>query len=99
MKPGEYLLRPEPIIANVGRRTIRLVVKHAGDRPVQIGSHYHFFEVNQALDFDRELARGLRLNIAAGTSVRFEPGEEKEIELTEYAGKRVVLGHHGKGHS
>src|SRR5258706_9810288 len=74
MKPGEYLLRPEPIVANAGRRTIRLVVKHAGDRPVQIGSHYHFFEVNQALHFDRELARGLRLNIAAGTSVRFEPG-------------------------
>ena len=99
MKPGEYLLRPEPITANAGRRTIRLVVKHAGDRPVQIGSHYHFFEVNQALHFDRELARGLRLNIAAGTSVRFEPGEEKEIELTEYAGKRVVLGHQGKGNS
>jgi urease beta subunit len=99
MKPGEYLLGPEPIIANAGRRTIRLVVKHAGDRPVQIGSHYHFFEVNQALRFDRELARGLRLNIAAGTSVRFEPGEEKEIELTEYAGNRVVLGHQGKGNS
>jgi urease subunit beta len=99
MKPGEYLLRPEPIIANAGRRTIRLVVKHAGDRPVQIGSHYHFFEVNQALHFDRELARGLRLNIAAGTSVRFEPGEEKEVELTEYAGNRVVLGHQGKGSS
>jgi urease subunit beta len=99
MKPGEYLLRPEPIIANAGRRTIRLVVKHAGDRPVQIGSHYHFFEVNHALRFDRELARGLRLNIAAGTSVRFEPGEEKEIELTEYAGKQVVLGHQGKGNS
>jgi urease subunit beta len=97
MKPGEYLLRPEPIVANAGRRTIRLVVKHAGDRPVQIGSHYHFFEVNQALRFDRELTRGLRLNIAAGTSVRFEPGEEKEIELTEYAGNRVVLGHQGKG--
>ena len=97
MKPGEYLLQSEPILANAGRRTIRLVIKHTGDRPVQIGSHYHFFEVNQALHFDREQARGLRLNIAAGTSVRFEPGEEKEIELTEYAGKRMVLGHQGKG--
>jgi urease beta subunit len=97
MKPGEYLLRPEPIVANAGRRTIRLVVRHTGDRPVQIGSHYHFFEVNQALAFNRESARGMRLNIAAGTSVRFEPGEEKEIELTEFAGKRVVLGHQGKG--
>jgi urease subunit beta len=74
-------------------------VKHTGDRPVQIGSHYHFFEVNNALHFKRDIARGMRLNIAAGTSARFEPGEEKEVELTEYAGLRVVLGHQGKGHS
>ncbi len=64
---------------------------------MQIGSHYHFYEVNNALDFDRKTARGMRLNIAAGTSVRFEPGEEKEVELVEFAGKRVVLGHQGKG--
>jgi len=97
MKPGEWFLEPGPILANVGRRTVRVIVKHTGDRPVQIGSHYHFFEVNNALRFDREAARGMRLNIAAGTSVRFEPGEEKEIELVEYAGHRMILGHQGKG--
>ena len=98
MKPGEYLLEvQQPIQANVGRRTGRVVVRHTGDRPVQIGSHYHFFEVNKALTFDRENARGMRLNIAAGTSVRFEPGEEKEVELVEFAGERLVLGHQGKG--
>jgi len=97
MKPGEYFLEAEPIRANVGRKTARVVVKHRGDRPVQIGSHYHFFEVNDALDFDREASRGMRLNIPAGTSVRFEPGEEKEIELVEFAGQRIVLGHKGRG--
>jgi urease subunit beta len=97
MKPGEYLLEEQPIQANVGRRTVKAVVRHTGDRPVQIGSHYHFFEVNNALAFDREKARGMRLNIAAGTSVRFEPGEEKEVELVEFAGERLVLGHQGKG--
>ena len=97
MKPGEWFLESDPIHANVNRRTARVVVKHTGDRPVQIGSHYHFYEVNDALSFERELSRGMRLNIAAGTSVRFEPGEEKEIELVEYAGNRVILGHQGKG--
>jgi urease beta subunit len=97
MKPGEYFLESEPILANAGRRTIRVVVEHTGDRPVQIGSHYHFFEVNDALDFDRAAARGMRLNIPAGTSVRFEPGEEKEVELIEYAGERIILGHKGRG--
>jgi urease subunit beta len=97
MKPGEYFLEPQPIEANVGRRTASIVVRHTGDRPVQIGSHYHFFEVNNALSFERELARGMRLNIAAGTSVRFEPGEEKQIDLVEFAGARLVLGHQGKG--
>lgn len=97
MKPGEYFLEPHPVVANAGRRTARVVVRHAGDRPVQIGSHYHFFEVNNALLFERASALGMRLNIAAGTSVRFEPGEEKEVELVEYAGHRVVLGHQGKG--
>ncbi len=97
MKPGEWFLERDPVLANVGRRTARVIVKHTGDRPVQIGSHYHFFEVNNALSFEREAARGMRLNIAAGTSVRFEPGEEKEIELVEYAGHRMILGHQGKG--
>ena len=96
MKPGEYLLEPEPILANAGRKTVSVVVRHTGDRPVQVGSHYHFFEVNGALQFDRPAARGMRLNIPAGTSVRFEPGEEKEVELTEFAGQRVILGHTGK---
>jgi len=97
MKPGEYLLEAQPIQANVGRRMANVVVRHTGDRPVQIGSHYHFFEVNNALVFDRDSARGMRLNIAAGTSVRFEPGEEKEVVLVEFAGERLVLGHQGKG--
>ena len=97
MKPGEYLLESEPIEANVGRKTTKLVVRHTGDRPVQVGSHYHFFEVNNALDFERQAARGMRLNIPAGTSVRFEPGEEKEVHLVEFAGEKVVLGHQGKG--
>jgi urease beta subunit len=98
MKPGEYFLETGPIDANVGRKTARLVVRHTGDRPVQVGSHYHFFEVNDALDFDREAARGLRLNIPAGTSVRFEPGEEKQVGLVEFAGQRLVLGHKGRGY-
>lgn len=97
MKPGEYLLESKAIGANVGRKTVRLLVKHTGDRPVQIGSHYHFFEVNDALDFERAEARGMRLNIAAGTSVRFEPGEEKEVEVVEFAGERLLLGHKGRG--
>ncbi|HEY4363553.1 MAG TPA: urease subunit beta [Bryobacteraceae bacterium] len=97
MKPGEYILESEPIEANVGRTVVTLVVRHSGDRPVQVGSHYHFFEVNDALHFDRAAARGLRLNIPAGTSVRFEPGEEKEVRLVEFAGERVVLGHKGRG--
>ena len=97
MKPGEWFLETDPILANVGRKVARVVVRHTGDRPVQIGSHYHFFEVNNALHFDRESARAMRLNIAAGTSVRFEPGEEKEVELVEFGGNRVILGHQGKG--
>jgi urease subunit gamma/beta len=97
MKPGEYLLQNEPIEANVGRKTAILVVRHTGDRPVQVGSHYHFFEVNDALEFDRDAARGMRLNIPAGTSVRFEPGDEKEVRLVEFAGERLVLGHKGRG--
>jgi urease subunit beta len=97
MKPGEYFLETAPIEANAGRKTAELVVRHTGDRPVQVGSHYHFFEVNDALHFDRAAARGMRLNIPAGTSVRFEPGEEKEVRLVEFAGERLVLGHKGRG--
>jgi urease subunit beta len=97
MKPGEYLLESGPIEANIGRKTAKVVVLHTGDRPVQVGSHYHFFEVNDALVFERDAARGMRLNIPAGTSVRFEPGAEKEVRLVEFAGERLVLGHQGKG--
>jgi urease subunit beta len=97
MKPGEYFLESAAVQANVGRRTARVVVRQTGDRPIQVGSHYHFFEVNDALEFDRDRTRGMRLNIPAGTSVRFEPGDEKEVELVEFAGARVILGHQGKG--
>lgn len=97
MKPGEYFLESAPIAANVGRKTVVLVVRHTGDRPVQVGSHYHFFEVNDALEFDRPAARGMRLNIPAGTSVRFEPGEEKGVQLVEFAGEQLVMGHKGRG--
>jgi urease beta subunit len=97
MNPGEYLLDDAagPIEANRGRRTARVVVKNTGDRPIQVGSHYHFFETNRALSFDRPAAYGMRLNIPAGTAVRFEPGEEKEVELTDFAGRRVVHGFNG----
>jgi len=97
MKPGEYFLETAPVDANAGRKITRLVVRHTGDRPVQVGSHYHFFEVNDALDFHRAAARGMRLNIPAGTSVRFEPGEEKQVVLVDLAGERLVLGHKGRG--
>lgn len=97
MEPGEYILEDAAIQANSGRRTARIIVKQTGDRPVQVGSHYHFFEVNDALHFDRAAARGMRLNIPAGTSVRFEPGDEKEVTLVEFAGAKVVLGHKGRG--
>ncbi|MEM2759270.1 MAG: urease subunit beta [Nitrososphaerales archaeon] len=92
--PGEYILAKEPIIANKGRRTFKLTVKNTGDRPVQIGSHTHFFEVNKALDFDRKKAFGFRLNIPSGTAVRFEPGDSKTVELVELGGKRIVYGFH-----
>ena len=94
MKPGEYIFDEAAgaIEANVGRRTARVVVKNTGDRPIQVGSHYHFFETNRALAFDRGAAYGMRLNIAAGTAVRFEPGEEKEIELTVFGGSGKIYG-------
>jgi urease subunit beta len=96
MQPGEYFLEGGDILANAGRKTSRALVKHTGDRPVQVGSHYHFYEVNAALAFDRNAAYGMRLNIPAGTAVRFEPGEEKEVHLVEFAGARAVFGHQGK---
>ena len=94
MKPGEYLLDPDtkPVEANMNRKAKRVIVKNTGDRPIQVGSHYHFFETNASLAFDRVAAYGKRLNIASGTAVRFEPGEEKEIELTDFAGARVIHG-------
>ena len=95
MIPGEYFLKAEPIEANNGRVTSRIVVTNRGDRPIQVGSHCHFFEVNRALDFNRDLAYGMRLNIAAGTAVRFEPGDSKEIELVALAGTRTVYGING----
>lgn len=97
MKPGEYVLDEAAgqIEANTGRRTARVVVRNTGDRPIQVGSHFHFFEANRELAFDRAAAYGMRLNVAAGTGVRFEPGEEKEVELAEFGGRRVIQGFNG----
>ena len=92
MIPGEYLLGEGEIVANAGRRTIELAVANTGDRPIQVGSHFHFFEANRALRFDRAKAFGMRLNIPAGTAVRFEPGDEKRVTLVELAGAREVYG-------
>ena len=92
MIPGEYILQPDDIIANAGRATASVVVVNTGDRPVQIGSHFHFFEVNRQLQFNRSAAYGMRLNIPAGTAVRFEPGEEKEVQLVAFGGTRQVYG-------
>ena len=92
MIPGEYILSKEPVNCNENRKTVKLTVKNTGDRPCQIGAHTHFFEVNRALDFPREKAYGFHLNIPAGTSVRFEPGDSKEVELCELGGSRVVFG-------
>lgn len=96
MIPGEYILAEGDIEINVGRRTVKLAVTNTGDRPVQVGSHYHFFEVNQQMIFDREQALGMRLNIAAATAVRFEPGEEKEVELVEFGGEKKIFGFQNK---
>jgi len=95
MHPGEYFLEDDEIELNAGRRTARLLVRNTGDRPVQVGSHYHFYETNSALDFDRAAAYGMRLDIAGGTSVRFEPGEDKEVPLVAFAGAGSVYGHNG----
>lgn len=92
MIPGEYFVGANDIECNAGRRTISIAVVNTGDRPVQVGSHFHFFEVNRQMEFDRKKAFGMRLNIAAGTAVRFEPGEEKEVELVVFGGRRNVFG-------
>jgi urease subunit beta len=95
MIPGELLTDGADVAINVGRRTLTLVVANAGDRPIQVGSHYHFAETNPALHFDRGAARGMRLNIASGTAVRFEPGQQRTVELVDYAGARAVWGFRG----
>jgi urease subunit beta len=92
LTPGEYILSSNPVICNENRKTEKITVKNTGDRPCQIGSHTHFFEVNKALDFPRQKAYGYRLNIPAGTSIRFEPGDSKEVELCELGGARIVYG-------
>ncbi len=95
MIPGEYFLSEEPVIMNANKITITLNVQNTGDRPIQVGSHAHFFEINKALEFPRRKAYGFHLNISAGTSIRFEPGDSRKIELTEFSGKRIVYGFSG----
>jgi len=92
MIPGEIIPQDGVLELNADRKTLRLTVANSGDRPIQVGSHYHFFETNPALQFEREQSQGMRLNIPAGTAVRFEPGQEREVELVAYAGKREVYG-------
>lgn len=96
MIPGEMQIEPGDIELNIGRKTATVKVANSGDRPIQIGSHFHFFEVNPALQFERETAYGMRLNIAAGTAVRFEPGQERTVELVALAGDRKVYGFNAK---
>ncbi len=95
MIPGELIVDHGELVLNPGRRTWTVVVENSGDRPIQVGSHYHFAETNPALHFDRAAARGMRLNIASGTAVRFEPGQQRTVELVDYAGARVVYGFRG----
>ena len=96
MIPGEFVIKEGEIELNAGRRTVKLQVANTGDRAIKVGSHYHFYEVNAALEFEREQARGMRLNIPAGTTVRFEPGDEKEVVLVALSGSRQVYGFQGK---
>lgn len=96
MIPGELKVKEGNITLNNNGKTIRIMVANSGDRPIQVGSHYHFFETNDALIFDREESKGFRLNIPAGTAIRFEPGQEREVELVAYAGSRQVYGFNGK---
>jgi urease subunit beta len=92
MIPGEYFIKDGDIELNKGRKTVTLTVANSGDRPIQVGSHYHFFETNPALRFDRKKARGMRLDIAAGTAVRFEPGQTRDVTLVAVAGNRIIYG-------
>lgn len=92
MKPGEYILLEQEIILNADSSSNQLVIENTGDRPIQVGSHFHFYEVNEFLNFDREKAYGKRLNIASGTAIRFEPGQAREVEFIPYAGSRIVYG-------
>ena len=96
MIPGEYEIQKGELVLNKGREKVKLSVANLGDRPIQVGSHYHFFETNSALEFDREASYGFRLNIPAGTAVRFEPGQTREIELVAYSGSREVYGFNAK---
>ncbi|HEX5101035.1 MAG TPA: urease subunit beta [Polyangiaceae bacterium] len=96
MIPGEIMTAEGELELNAGRPTLRVRVSNMGDRPIQVGSHYHFYETNRALAFDREATRGYRLNVAAGTAVRFEPGQEREVELVAFAGERRVFGFQGR---
>jgi urease beta subunit len=96
MIPGEILTKAEDIVLNADKAALRLTVANTGDRPVQVGSHYHFYETNTALQFDRDAAKGMRLDIAAGTAVRFEPGQEREVQLIPYGGDRIVHGFNQK---
>jgi urease subunit beta len=95
MIPGEFLIDPGQHALNVGRRTCTLVVQNASDRPIQVGSHYHFAETNAGLHFDRAAAHGMRLNIASGMAVRFEPGQQRTVELVDFAGERLIYGFRG----
>ncbi len=96
MIPGEVVVREGEIELNAGRSTVQLQVANTGDRPIQVGSHFHFYEVNEALEFDRESAKGMRLDIPAGTAVRFEPGDEREVTLVPFTGNRRVYGFNGR---
>ena len=96
MIPGEMIVSHGEIELNAGRETVRLIVGNTGDRPIQVGSHYHFYEANEALEFNREQAKGMRLDIPAGTAVRFEPGDEKQVQLVPFVGSREVYGFNGR---
>ena len=96
MIPGEYLIDDDDLTLNEGRRSFRTMVSNTGDRPIQVGSHFHFYETHRALAFDRGAARGFRLDIPAGTAVRFEPGQEREVPLVEYSGSRQIFGFNAK---
>ncbi|NEP06178.1 MULTISPECIES: urease subunit beta [Okeania] len=95
MIPGEMIIQEGEIELNPGRPTVKLLIANTGDRPIQVGSHFHFYEANNALSFDRELAKGMRLDIPAGTAIRFEPGDEREVILVPFVGRREVYGFNG----